>query len=124
MKRDFTYVDDIVNGIVQLLDFAPSTNTQWDSNNPDPATSFASYQLFNIGANNPINLMDYIGAIEKKLGKKAVKNFLPMQSGEVLETFADTSHLALKTNYKPQISLTEGISNFVDWYQEYYSIKQ
>ncbi|MEM6642738.1 MAG: NAD-dependent epimerase [Bacteroidota bacterium] len=123
MKRDFTYVEDIVEGIFRLLNFAPTPNDEWDSKNPDSATSFAPYQLFNIGNNSPVDLMDYIGAIEKKLGKEAEKNFLPLQIGDVPETYANVAALEEKVGYKPSTSVEEGVGRFIDWYKGYYKVK-
>jgi len=122
MKRDFTYVDDIVEGIYRLMDSPATKNAAWDGANPDPATSFAPYQLFNIGNNAPVELMDYIGAIEEKLGKEAKKNFMPLQIGDVPATYADVSALESKVGYKPSTSVRDGVSNFIDWYKEYYKI--
>ncbi len=122
MKRDFTYVDDIVEGIYRLLDKAPVSNGKWKSDSPDPASSFASYQLFNIGSNNPSSLMDYIAAIERKLGVEAEKNFMPIQTGDVPQTYADVNRLEEKTGYKPSTNLSVGVSNFIDWYREFYQI--
>ena len=120
MKRDFTYVDDIVEGIVRLIDHTPCSNKEWDSDHPDPSTSFAPYALFNIGNSNPVELKDFISAIENELGKKARANFLPMQTGDVPETFADVSALKKAINYQPKTSVEEGVKNFVKWFQEYY----
>lgn len=122
MKRDFTYIDDIVEGIFRLLDHVPEGNSDWDSANPDPSTSFAPYNLFNIGNNNPVELLVFIEAIEKKLGKKAEKNLLPIQVGDVPETFADVSNLKKAIAYKPDTSVEEGVGKFIDWYREYYKI--
>ena len=122
MRRDFTYIDDIVEGIFRLLDYIPERNNSWDSSNPDPATSFAPYNLFNIGNNNPVELLSFIEAIEKKLGKKAEKNLLPIQVGDVPETFADVSNLKKAIGYKPNTSVEEGVGKFIDWYKEYYKV--
>ena len=123
MKRDFTYVDDIVEGIFRLLDHPPVENKDWDAKNPDSASSFAPYQLFNIGNNSPVELMDYIGAVEENLGKEAKKNFLPLQIGDVPETYADVSALEAKVGYKPSTPVKEGVRKFIDWYKEYYKVK-
>jgi len=120
MARDFTYVDDIVEGIFRLIDQIPKREDQWDSNSPDPSTSSAPYKLYNIGNEKPIELMDFISAIEYKLQKKAKINFLPLQPGDVLVTNSDVSKLQNVIAYKPNYSLQEGVSNFVDWYQEHY----
>lgn len=120
MKRDFTYIDDIIEGIVRLIPKIPQMNKQWDGLHPDPATSFAPYRVFNIGNNNPVELGAFIEIIENKLGKKAIKNFLPLQDGDVLETYADVSELEKEIDFKPKTSIEEGVSRFVDWYLKYY----
>jgi len=120
MKRDFTYVDDIVEGIVRLLPSVPKPNPSWDSVNPDPATSFAPYKIYNIGNNNPVELSHFIEVLEMKLGKKAVKNFLPLQDGDVQETYADIEDLTKDVDFKPSTSIETGIGQFVEWYLNYY----
>ena len=120
--RDFTYIDDIVEGIVQTLDNPATCNLGWDSNKPDPATSKAPWRIYNIGNNKPVQLMDYIDALEKALGKKAKINFLPLQPGDVPDTYASTDNLKKKFNYQPSISVIDGISQFVKWYKNYYQI--
>lgn len=120
MKRDFTYVEDIVEGVYRLIDHIPKENKNWDTMNPDSATSFAPYHLFNIGNSNPVELMDYIGAVEEELGKKAEINFMPLQIGDVPETFADVSALKRAVNYQPATKVQDGVRNFVRWYKEYY----
>lgn len=122
MMRDFTYVEDIVEGVFRLMKAPPEANDEWDSNNPDSATSYAPYQLFNIGNNSPVELMDYISALEEKLGIEAKKNFLPLQIGDVPATYADVKALEEKIGYKPTTTVKEGVSNFVDWYKEYYKV--
>lgn len=122
MVRDFTYVDDIVEGIIKVIDNPPSGNKEWSGEYPDPATSPAPYRLFNIGNSSPVNLMDYIGAIEDTLGKTAIKNFLSMQPGDVLATHADISQLEKEIGYKPTTSVKEGIKRFVEWYKDFYNI--
>lgn len=122
MKRDFTYIDDIVEGIYRLISHPPEANSHWDSNHPDPGTSFAPYQLFNIGNNQPVELMDYIGEIEKNLGKKADKNFMDMQVGDVPDTYADVKALEEKVGYKPSTSIEKGVAEFIAWYRAYYKI--
>jgi len=114
-RRDFTYIDDIVEGVVRVLDKPANPNLEWDSNYPDSATSIAPWRIYNIGNNQPIELMDYIGAIEKRLGKKADINFLPLQPGDVPDTFADVSSLVEDFNYKPSTKIETGVKNFVDW---------
>lgn len=123
MKRDFTYVDDIVEGIVKLLPEAPVGNKSWSGDNPDPDTSFAPYRVFNIGNNKPVELMRFIEILEDKLGKKAVKNFMPIQPGDVPETYADIEALEKAVDFRPSTFIEEGIGNFVDWYLEYYKVK-
>lgn len=122
MRRDFTYIDDIVESIARLIPTIPQPNPNWNGKQPDPATSFAPYRLFNIGNNKPVELMHYIETLEKKLGKKAIKNFLPMQIGDVPETEADIEDLINAINYRPSITIDTGISNFLDWYLKYYNI--
>ena len=124
MRRDFTYVDDIAEGIYRLLPHVPSKNPAWGGQNPDPATSFAPYRVFNIGNNKPVELMQFIEAIENSLGKQAVKNFLPMQDGDVPETFANVDDLMEEVGFKPDTSIEEGVKKFVDWYLSYYKVKQ
>ncbi len=119
-QRDFTYIDDIVEGVVRLLDTLPEPNPEWSGDAPDSATSTAPYRLYNIGNNNPVELMHYIEVLEDCLGKKAVKNMLPMQPGDVQATYADVSELVKAIDYKPAMSVEEGMSRFVDWYMDYY----
>jgi UDP-glucuronate 4-epimerase len=123
MKRDFTYVDDIVEGIVRLLPSAPKPNTNWNAEIPDPATSFAPYKIYNIGNNKPVELLYYIEVLESKLGKKAIKNFLPMQDGDVPETYANVDDLMNDVGFKPSTPIEVGIGNFVNWYRDYYKVK-
>ena len=120
MRRDFTYVDDIVEGIYRILTKPAQSNPEWDSKKPDPATSVAPYKVYNIGNNSPVELMDYIGAIEYHLGKKARKNYLPLQDGDVPETYADVEDLERDFDYKPNTSVKDGIGRFIDWYRGYY----
>ena len=123
MKRDFTYVSDIVEGISRLVDKVPTPNQSWSGNNPDTSSSFAPYRLYNIGNNSPVDLMDFIYSIEEKLGKKAVMEMLPLQDGDVPETYANVENLVEDIGFKPDTSIKEGISNFIDWYLDYYNIK-
>lgn len=123
MKRDFTYVEDIVEGITRLIPTIPAPDKNWDAFTPDPASSFAPYRIFNIGNNQPVELMDFVEAIEEKLGIKAVKNLLPIQEGDVPETFADIQALTDAVGFKPSTSIKSGISNFIDWYLSYYKTK-
>ncbi len=118
--RDFTYIDDIVNGVIKTLDNLATNNVDWKSDNPDPASSHAPWRIYNIGNNKPVKLMDYIGALEQSLGKKAKINFLPLQLGDVPDTYANVDNLKKKFNYKPSTSIIEGVSNFVKWYKDYY----
>lgn len=119
-RRDFTYIDDIVEGIIRTLDRPATKNIQWDSNSPDPATSFAPWRVYNIGNSTPVELMDYISAIEQAIGKKATIEFLPLQPGDVPDTFADVDDLVKQFNYRPTTSVQDGIQKFVEWYREYY----
>ena len=121
-KRDFTYIDDIVEGVIRVLDKPASSDQNWNSANPDPATSSAPYRLYNIGNNNPIILMDYIDALESSLGKVGNKRLLPIQSGDVPDTYADVDDLVEEFDFKPSMSLEQGIDNFVRWFKEYYHI--
>ena len=123
MKRDFTYVDDIAEGIIKLMPRIPIGNKNWTGLRPDPATSLAPYKLFNIGNNQPIELMHFIDVLEEKLKRKAIRNFLPLQSGDVEETFADITDLHNETGFSPSTSIEDGIEKFVNWYREYYRIK-
>jgi UDP-glucuronate 4-epimerase len=120
MKRDFTYIDDIVEGVVRLTDKVPEPNPGWCSEDPDSATSYAPYRLYNIGNNNPVELTKFISVLENCLGKKAKKNLLPMQPGDVPETFADVNDLAEDVGFMPATPIEEGIKKFVEWYWEYY----
>ncbi len=122
MKRDFTYVDDIVEGVVRLLPEVPVGNPHWSAAQPDPATSFAPYKIFNIGNNKPVELMTFIEILEKKIGKPAKKNFLPIQPGDVQETYADTDALEKAVGFRPDTSIEEGVGKFVDWYKAYYNV--
>ena len=121
-RRDFTYIDDIVEGIIRILDRPAIPNPDWDSNNPDPATSSAPYRVYNIGNNNPVELMDYIEELETSLGKKAEKELLPLQLGDVPDTYADVDDLVEQFDYKPSMSVKEGVENFVVWYKQYNNI--
>ena len=120
MKRDFTYIDDIDEGVIRVADNVPEPDTGWNSYNPDPATSYAPYSIYNIGNNNPIELMKFIEVLEGCLGKKAEKNLLPMQPGDVHETCADVDDL-INIGFKPSTPIEKGIKKFVEWYMSYYS---
>ncbi|MGE7905343.1 NAD-dependent epimerase [Peribacillus sp. NPDC094092] len=124
MMRDFTYVDDIVESIYRLTLKTPEPNLEWNGKKPDPGTSYAPYKVYNIGNNNPVKLMDFIEAIESKLGIEAKKDFLPLQAGDVPETYADVEDLFRDINFRPKTSIENGISNFIDWYLEYYKINK
>lgn len=118
-RRDFTYIDDIVGGILKILDRPAKPEMKWDSDNPDPATSSAPYRVYNIGNNNPIDLLSYIEALEVSLGKKAIKELSPLQPGDVLDTFADIDDLEEQFDFKPNTNVKQGIENFTNWYKEY-----
>ncbi|WP_291779715.1 NAD-dependent epimerase [Cecembia sp.] len=121
MKRDFTYVGDIVEGIVRVADRPPQGNGDWKGDSPDPGSSYAPYKVYNIGNSNPVELMDYIGALEDALGIVAEKNMLPLQPGDVPATYADVSDLMRDTGYKPDTPVAEGVAKFVAWYNAHYS---
>ena len=121
MSRDFTYIDDIVEGVVRVLDKVATPNPDWSGDSPDAATSYAPYRIYNIGNNQSMRLMDFIETLERCLGKKAEKNFLPMQPGDVKATYADVSDLVDAVGFKPATSLEDGVERFVHWYREYYS---
>jgi UDP-glucuronate 4-epimerase len=120
MQRDFTYIDDIVEGVVRIMPRLPQPDPDWSGDRPDPGSSYAPYRIYNIGNNNPVRLMDFIGAIEKVLGRKAEKKFLGMQPGDVQATYADIDDLARAVDFKPATPLETGISAFVSWYRTYY----
>lgn len=120
MKRDFTYVDDIIDGVVRVIDHPAESITHWDGVNADPATSSAPYRVFNIGRGETVNLMDFIQEIETNTGNTAVKKFLPLQSGDVIETWADITGMKEMLDYDPKVSVAEGVRNFVAWYKEFY----
>ena len=119
MQRDFTYIDDIVEGVVRVMDRTATPNPAWDGANPDPGTSSAPYRLYNIGNNNPVMLTDFIGAIEQALGKTAERELLPMQPGDVAATYANIDDLIADVDYRPQTPVQVGIDNFVAWYMEH-----
>lgn len=122
MQRDFTYIDDIVEGVVRVLDRPPTADPDFNKAAPDPATSWAPWRVFNIGNHQPVELMAYIEALERALGMKAEKNFLPMQDGDVPATYAETLDLSAVTGFTPATSVSDGVSRFVDWYRHYYGI--
>lgn len=120
MVRDFTYVDDIVSGIVHVVDKPATPNKDWNSADPDPASSYAPFRIYNIGNNHPVQLNEFIEAIEQALGKKAERTLLPMQDGDVPSTYADVSDLERDFGFKPKTSVQDGINAFIQWYREYY----
>jgi UDP-glucuronate 4-epimerase len=120
MIRDFTYIDDVAEGVVRILDRVAAPDPTWDSDHPDPATSNAPYRIYNIGNNRPVELMTYISVLERTLGRKAKLDLLPMQAGDVPSTMADVSDLERATGFRPRTSVEEGIARFVKWYREYY----
>ncbi len=122
MSRDFTYIDDITDGVIKVIDHPAAPNPDWDPEHPTPESSSAPYRLYNIGNNQPVSLMKFIETIEEKLGKKAQKEMLPMQPGDVQSTYADVSGLIRDMGYKPDTPLDEGVEKFVRWYREFYQI--
>lgn len=122
MIRDFTYVDDIIQGIICVIDKPASSNPSWSGDKPDPATSYAPYRIYNIGNHTPVLLEEFITAIEQALGKTAIKNYLPMQQGDVPSTYADISSFMDDFNFKPMTGIQDGINSFIKWYREYYKV--
>jgi len=122
-KRDFTYIDDIVEGVIRTLDHTAEPNEDWDPAHPDPGTSSAPYRLYNIGNQQPVELMSYIGAIEACLDRKAEMNMLPLQQGDVPDTWADTASLSADVGYQPATPIETGVKNFIDWYLEFYDVE-
>jgi UDP-glucuronate 4-epimerase len=120
MKRDFTYIDDIVEGVACVIPRIPAADGRWDGDAPDPATSFAPWRIYNIGNGRPVDLMEFIAVLEKHLGLKALRTLLPMQPGDVPETFADTGDLMAETGFTPQTTLEKGVSRYVRWFRSYY----
>lgn len=120
MQRDFTYVDDIVEGVVRVMNTIPKADSDWSSANPNPSSSCVPYRLYNIGNNQPVALMSFVEAIENAIGKKALKEFLPLQAGDVPATYADVNDLIKDTGFKPSTPIADGIKNFIDWYKNYY----
>jgi len=123
MERDFTYIDDIIEGIVRLMDRIPAANKDWDETKDDISTSFAPYKIYNIGNNEPVSLLRFIEILEVKIGKKAEKIYMDMQPGDVLRTYADVSDLERDIGFRPSTSLEQGLDEFVKWYKDYYKIK-
>ncbi len=122
MVRDFTYIDDIVEGVMRVIDKPAVGNIDWSGDDPDPASSAAPYRLYNIGNNRPVELMTYIEVLESCLGKKAKLDLLPMQEGDVRATYADVSRLVDDMGFKPETTVETGVARFVDWYKSYYKI--
>ena len=122
MKRDFTYIDDIAEAILRLQDVIPQADANWTVETGSPASSSAPYRIYNVGNSSPVELMDYITALEDALGKKADKNMMPIQPGDVLDTSADTQPLYDVVGFKPQTSVKDGVKNFVDWYRNFYKV--
>jgi UDP-glucuronate 4-epimerase len=120
MQRDFTYIDDIVEGVLRIADQPPAANPSFDKQHPDPASSWAPYRVMNIGNHQPVELMEFIATLEQALGRQAIKNFLPMQDGDVPATYADTEALSAATGFAPATPLAEGLGQFVAWYREYH----
>lgn len=122
LRRDFTYIDDVVEGIVRVLGHVATPDPAWNGDYPDPASSFAPYRVYNIGNNRPVELLRLIELLEESLGQKAIRNLLPMQPGDLVETYADISDLFAAVGYRPSTTIEEGVSRFVAWYRDYYSI--
>lgn len=122
MRRDFTYIDDIVEGVARVINRIPEANPDWRGDNPDPASSYAPYKIFNIGNNNPVELLLFITVLEDALGKRAEKNMMPMQPGDVPATYADVDDLMQAVGFKPQTPVEVGIARFVEWYRGYYKV--
>lgn len=123
MKRDFTYIDDIVEGIVRVMGKLPQPNPHWQGDAPDPSSSYVNYKIYNIGNNQPVELMDFVNAIEDALGKSAIKEFFDLQPGDVPSTYADVDDLINDVGFKPATGIKEGIGKFIDWYKTYYNLK-
>jgi UDP-glucuronate 4-epimerase len=120
MLRDFTYIDDIVEGVVRVIDAVPTPNSEWSGDTPDPGTSYKPYRIFNIGNNNPVELTRFIEAIETALGKEAEKNFMDIQPGDVAATYANIDDLYNAVGFKPETTIEHGIQKFIEWYRRYY----
>ncbi|MGZ3580327.1 MAG: NAD-dependent epimerase, partial [Syntrophales bacterium] len=122
MQRDFTYIDDIIEGVFRVTERIPESDAKWRGDKPDPSTSFAPYKIYNIGNNRPVELLDFINVIEKVLGKKARMNLLPMQPGDVPSTYADVDDLMKDVSFKPATTIEDGIRRFIEWYRDYYKV--
>ena len=118
-ERDFTYIDDIIEGVIRVIDSPAKSNVEWNGNNPDPGSSFAPWKIYNIGSNNPVKLNDYISEIERNIGKKANVNLLPLQPGDVVATYADVEDLFKTFNFKPKYNIQDGVKNFVEWFKRH-----
>jgi UDP-glucuronate 4-epimerase len=123
MQRDFTYIDDIIEGVVRVMARLPEPNPAWRGDSPDPGTSYTPYKLYNIGNNNPVELLEFIEEIENALGRKAKKEFLDMQPGDVPATYADVDDLMQDVGFKPATPIASGIRHFIEWYKDYYAVK-
>ncbi|HWS73005.1 MAG TPA: NAD-dependent epimerase/dehydratase family protein, partial [Thermoanaerobaculia bacterium] len=124
MIRDFTYIDDIVEGVVRVIDHVATPDPAWNPDRPDPASSYAPFRVFNIGNNQPVQLLDYIAALEKAIGKPAKIDLLPMQPGDVVSTMADVTELERAVGFRPHTSVEEGVARFIDWYREFYRVER
>ncbi|MCU0403158.1 MAG: NAD-dependent epimerase [Chitinophagaceae bacterium] len=122
MERDFTYIDDIVDGVVRVAQHPASPNTAWNAFHPDPSSSPAPYRIYNIGNSKPVKLLDFIEAIERHTGRKALKNMMPIQPGDVPKTYADVTRLSVEHGYHPSTSVDAGVGNFIEWYRQYYGV--
>ncbi|MGZ6248537.1 MAG: NAD-dependent epimerase [Syntrophales bacterium] len=122
MQRDFTYIDDIIEGVFRVTERIPESDAKWRGDKPDPSTSFAPYKIYNIGNNRPVELLDFINVIEKVLGRKARMNLLPMQPGDVPSTYADVDDLMKDVSFKPATTIEDGIRRFIEWYRDYYKV--
>ena len=120
MKRDFTYIDDVVESVVRIMEVIPKPDPTWSSDRPDPSTSMAPFRLYNVGNHAPVELLEVIALLEEALGRKAKKNLLPIQPGDVPATYADVESLERATGFKPHTPMREGIQRFVEWYNEFY----
>ena len=123
MQRDFTYIDDIIEGVIRVTDVTPAANPAWSGDSPDPGASYAPYRIYNIGNNSPVELLHFIETLERSLGMTAIKNLLPIQAGDVPATYADVDDLMNDVGFKPSTSIEEGVNRFVEWYRAYYRIK-
>ena len=123
MQRDFTYIDDIIEGVIRVMGRLPASNPDWSGDAPDPGTSYAPFKIYNIGNNNPVELIKFIEVIENALGKKATKQFMDLQPGDVVATYADVDDLIQDVGFKPATPIEVGIERFVEWYKQFYGIK-